>query len=461
MGKILQARPQTKQFEAYKYWLDAITLYVLFGGGAGGGKSWWVCEKRLGTALSYPGSRGFIARKELKRLMSSTFITFRKVCKFYGLPEEEWTLNGQYNYIEFRNGSRIDLLDADYKPSDPDYDRFGSTEYTDGDIEEAQEIKEKAFDVLKARVGRHMNKEFGLIGKIGLTCNPNKGWLYRVFYKPWKENTLPKEYAFVRALYKDNRFTADEYGRLLTGIKDKATRQRLRDGIWEYDDDDNALVEYDAILDLFTNSVARGEKYLSADIARYGGDKIRIGLWEGLKVYKVLSFEKQGIDRTTTIIRDLLRTERIPYSHAIVDDDGVGGGITDNLPGIKGFVANSSPLENRRGEKENFKNLKAQCSYLLAEYINEHKLSIAAELSEEEKTQMIEEIEQIKSKDADMDGKRQIVPKEEVREALARSPDWADMLMMRMFFEIGKVPRNYIGNRSSNRVRRGVGMHAT
>ena len=63
-------------------------------------------------------------------MMNSSYITFTKVCQHHKIPRDDWKLNGQYNYIEFKNGSRIDLLDLDYKPSDPEYDRFGSTEYT-------------------------------------------------------------------------------------------------------------------------------------------------------------------------------------------------------------------------------------------------------------------------------------------------------------------------------------------
>ena len=34
----------------------------------------------------------------------------RKVCSYHKIPEGDWKLNGQYNYIEFFNGSKIDLL---------------------------------------------------------------------------------------------------------------------------------------------------------------------------------------------------------------------------------------------------------------------------------------------------------------------------------------------------------------
>lgn len=49
---------------------------------------------------------------------------------------------------------------------------------------------------------------------------------------------------------------------------------------------------------------------------------------------------------------------------------------------------------------------------------------------------VIEDLEHMKRKDADKDGKLKIVGKEEVKESLGRSPDFGDALMMRMFFEL-------------------------
>lgn len=149
-------------------------------------------------------------------------------------------------------------------------------------ILEAGEIHFLAFNVLKSRVGRHLNNEYKLLPKIGRTANPSKNFLYSPFYKPWKAGTLPTDYAFIQALYDDNPHTAEEYGKQLATITDKATRERLMFGNWEYDDDPSALISYDAILDLSTNTVPdSNEKYLSADIARYGGDRIVIRCWKG------------------------------------------------------------------------------------------------------------------------------------------------------------------------------------
>lgn len=434
-------KPTLKQHLAYTKLFDTTTKYVVFGGGAGGGKTWLGCEWLITQCYQYPGTKWFIGREELKRLMSSSFITFLKVATNLGIPKEDWKLNGQYNFIEFTNGSRIDLLDLKYLPTDPMYERFGSTEYTGGWIEEAGEIDFMAFDVLKSRVGRHMNAEYNLPPKLLITCNPKKNWLYSTVYKPWKAGTLDSNYFFIQSLYSDNVYTAKTYGEQLADIKDKATKQRLMFGNWEYDSDPNALIDFDAIEDLFTNTVDTYEKYISCDVARYGSDKTVIYLWEGFKVTQQHILVKQGTDVVAARLRQLALEERVPYSHIVIDEDGIGGGVLDQVKGARGFIANTACYDNPITHKpENFQNLKAQCTYRLADMINARQLSFVT-MNEQLKADLVEELEQIKSKDLDKDGKRRIVPKDEVKEVLGRSPDYADALMMRMVFEF-KTPRS-------------------
>ena len=430
--------PTIKQNRAWQILKDSITIFLIFGGGAGGGKSWLGCEWLITNCYFYPGSKWFIGRKELSRLMKSSYVTFLKVCAKHKIPRGDWSLNGKYNYIEFFNGSRIDLLDVALKPSDPFFERFGSLEYSGGWLEEAGEIPFGAFDVLKTRIGRHLNKELNIPPKILITCNPSKNWLYRLVYKLWKKKTLPEEYQFVQSLYGDNPHTAEDYGRMLTQIANKATKQRLKYGNWEYDDDPDKLMEYDAITDMFTNTVPESnDRFLTGDIARYGRDKIVLYCWRGFEVYKMYVYEKQGIDKTITKVRDILKDERIPYSHCIVDDDGVGGGVVDGLRGIKGFVNNSSALPNpETEEKENYRNLKAQCSYMFAKKVNNRGVSISAEMSEKEKEMIIEECDQVRGKDVERDAPLQLVPKEEVKDLIGRSPDFSDALIQRMYFDL-------------------------
>lgn len=440
-------RPQYKQHLAYEALKDPSVDVIFIGGGAGGGKSWLICESRLVNAIMHPGYKSYIGREELKRLMQSTYLTWNKVCQFHKIPQGLWKLNGQYNYIEFTNGSRIDLLDLKFLPADPLYERFGSLEYTDGAIEEAGEINFLAYDTLKTRIGRHRNKELGIHPTTLISGNPKKNWTYQDFYKPFKNHTLPKNQVFIQSLYTDNEYTAEEYGKQLSQIKDKATKERLMFGNWEYDDDPAKLIEYDAIVDLFTNTVEPGNKYLTADIARFGQDKTVIYLWEGLKVYKIITYAGQDTQTTRERIKEYARDEKIPYSRIAIDEDGVGGGVVDGLPGVRGFIANASPLPNPITlQDDNYQNLKTQCTYILADRINNHQIAVETD-DVQVKALLTEELEQIKSKDMDKDGKKKIVGKDEIKENIGRSPDYADALMMRMLFELketGLVAKQFV-----------------
>lgn len=441
-------KPTVKQHEGWEILRDDIASVLFFGGGAGGGKSWMGCEWIITNTYFYPNSKWFIARKELKRLMLSTYPTFLKVLAFHGIPKEDFHLEGKYNVItNVRTGAKIDLIDAGWRPADdPLFERFGSTEYTGGWSEEAPELKFAAFEALNSRIGRQLNKEYGLLpAKHLLTGNPSKGWPYKMFYRPWKEGTLPPEYRFIQSLYMDNPFTAEEYGKQLALIRDKAQRERLMKGNWEFNDDPSALMEYDAILDMFSRArETEGEMYLVVDAARLGADRIIMSVWRGLSVVKIVVRRKQTLDQTSADMDELCDTFGIPRSHELIDEDGVGGGLVDMRKGARGFVANRRPVVDAgdvdaEGEpkRPNFRNLKAQCAYALADRVEARMIS-AKGRSERMQMEIIEELEQIRAKDVDRDAPLDLVPKDEVKEAIGRSPDIGDVFVMRMFFELHK-----------------------
>ena len=414
-------------------------IFVFFGGGRGGGKSWLGCEWLLTNAYFFPGSRWFIGRNELKRLMNTTYITWIKVCKYHNIPKEDWSLNGQYNYIEFKNGSRIDLLDVSYKPSDPDYERFGSSEYTGGWGEEVGEWHFKAFDYLKGSLGRHKNIEYNLPPKMLCTLNPTKDWPYRLVYKPHKERKLPKEYIFIQSLYNDNPHTAGEYEKMLSAFDDKATKQRLMFGNWEYDDSGDALMAYENILDIFTNKIELSrEVFLIVDAARMGKDKIVYSFWRGWDLYRIEIRRNQRLNTTQEDIRELSEIEGVPRSHVLIDEGGLGAGLVDNLEGVHGFVSNHSPLN-----KENFRSLKDQCGWYLAAKVNQHDTCVSADVEETIKQEIVADLEQIRDNDPYAETKKMLVPKDIIREILGRSPDVGDTMIMRSWFDVNKVAGAY------------------
>jgi len=441
--------PTYKQHLGWQILEDKETEEFLFGGGAGGGKTWLGCEWLISMCLRYPNTKYFIARKTLKNLKQTTLLTFFKVCRHHKVKRDiHFRYREQQSVIEFlETGATIDLLEVSFNPSDPDYEDLGSAEYTSGWIEEAGEVNFGAFDTLTTRINRQLNDKYGILGKIFITCNPKKNWLYREFYKLWRKKELPANRKFLQSLVDDNPKNEAGYKQKLLGIKNQSKKQRLLFGQWEYDDDPSALMSFEAISDLFTNTVKEStEKYMTVDVARFGSDLTVSKFWRGLKVYKVKIRRKQATNTTTEMIRNDARDEGIPYSHIVIDEDGVGGGVVDGLNGVRGFIANSSPLEDirldkRTEEKPNYRNLKAQCAYMLAEEVNNHRTAVATDviidydedISYEEL--LTEDLEQIKAKDIDNDDKKlDLVSKEQIKEAIGRSPDFGDNMIMRMIF---------------------------
>lgn len=421
-----------KQKDALKILTDNETVELLYGGAAGGAKSWTGCEWLMFSCLLYPGTKWFIGREELKRLRESTLITFFKVAKQHGVKKDvHFKYRSQGSYIEFQNGSRIDLLDLRYEPSDPLYERYGSVEYTGGWIEEGGETHFGAYDTLKSRIGRHLNDKYGLIRKLLITCNPKKNWLYTTFYKPAKEGALKVYQKFLQVLLGDNPHRESGYEDALLSITDIAKKQRLLFGNWEYEDDPMAFFDFETISNLWTNDfvLADDEHYLSCDIAAQGADKFVIWVWHGFRVKDIIAFDKCEPDECERTIKLYANIHKVPRSNIVYDADGLGNYLRGYLKGAVPFNNNGKPLNG-----ENFANIKTQCYYKLAEIAARNEIYIE---QEEYRSQITEELEQAKKVD-NGDGKLKMVDKQTIKKLLGRSPDFSDSMAMRMVFAIKK-----------------------
>ncbi len=443
-----------KQKEALEILTGQKYDQFLYGGAAGGAKTWTGVCWIVFNCLAYPDTNWFIARNQIKDISDSVVKTFRKVCKEYGITD--FNYNSIKGYIDFPNGSHINLIEVKYKPSDPMYEDIGSTEYTGGWIEEVGEVHEMAVIVLQTRVGRHLNSKYGIHKMLFLTCNPKKNWAKTKFYDKHNNGLLEKENKiplydgtpriqrfYLNCLVIENPFIDQDY---INGLKanaeeDYVTYQRLFVGNWDYEDNENALCEYEMIEQIYSNDhVAEGRVYLTADVARYGSDKAVIGVWKGWQLFRVMTFD---ISKTTDIedaIRFLRHKYKIPKVRCVADEDGVGGGVVDGT-GILGFGNNSRALPEKgvykdKKDKPNYKNLQTQCLYHLADKINEGGLWITAELSGKEKEDIKQELDQIQRKASDNERKLECKAKVDIKTDIGRSPDWRDMILMRVFFDL-------------------------
>ena len=460
-GRSISWNITPKQLEALNYLKDDVTTEILYGGSAGNGKSYLGCAWLISSCLIYLDSRWLMGRSVMKQLKQSTLLTLFEVCKHWGLKKDiDYHYDGMSGIVTFKqNGSQIFLKDLAYYPSDPEYDSLGSTEYTGAFVDEASQIKAKAKNIVSSRL-RYKIDEFKIMPKLLMTCNPSKNFLYSEFYKPSRDGTLDETKAFIPALPGDNPYLPAQYIKSL-GNLDAISKERLLYGNWEYDSDVNNLINYDALIDLFTNSIEETkEKWCIVDVARFGSDKTVISLWKGLEWHSVEVMAKQDGAVIEDRIKMILQQEMIPFSHCLIDEDGIGGGVLDHLKGAKGFIAQRAPFLNKSsGKPDNFRNVKTQCSYYLADLINAHKISITWE-NDTYRNAFIEEAEQLKRADVDKEGKLAIEPKSKMKELLGRSPDLFDTAMMRMWFEFSKPTTSTLKiNPVTTLLNRGKGRH--
>lgn len=421
---------QPKQIIAAEYWCDDTTEEILFGGAKGGTKSFTGSALIFSDALIYPGTHYFIARQNLNDLTKYTTPSIIEVFSFMGLQYEDYvTFNGQNNYFELYNKSKVFYIDCKYLPSDPEYHRFGSLQFTRGWFEEIGQINSLAITNLAVSVGRWKNTDYNLKRKILMTCNPNKGYAYNNFYLPQKNGTLPEYRKFIQSLPTDNKYLTEDYLKALDRLPQNE-KERLKLGNWEYDSDPNTMIDFDTINNMFSNIYAeKGKKRIIADIARFGSDRAIITVWEGFILTEYIIFNISSTEQIKNAINALRIKDNIQLSDIVCDEDGVGGGVVDGLR-CKGFVNNSKAVNS------NYQNLKSECGYKLAEFAN--KIHIACDLPDKEIEMINQELSMLKTYDNDKDGKLRILPKEKIKEHIGRSPDWLDVFIMRMFFEVVK-----------------------
>jgi len=432
---VAQLRTFSRQRQALAALRDKQHNEVMYGGGARGGKSYIGCAWILLAALSMPGSKWLVAREELTKLRDTTLLSYFQVAKELQ-AKQEYSYNATSLTATFNNGSIVFFRELKYIPSDPMFDRLGSYDLTGAFIDEAQQIHPQAISVLRGRFSVLSGPGWQTVPKVLYTCNPAKNWIYTDFYKPYKEGRLASWRAFIPSLATDNPFVSQDY---IDNLRrsDIVTVQRLLLGNFEYDDDPTALMSHDTIAAVFTNEhIQAGQKrYLTGDIARFGADKTVLLVWQGWKVVHVLELAKYSTSQVAAEIRKLCQQWQVPLSNCVVDEDGVGGGVRDQLPGCKGFTNNARPIK-MAGQMQNYENLKTQCYYRLAELRVNQKALWLTGFSPTQQQTLSEELGQVKSKDADKDGKLRIVPKEDVKTALGRSPDYSDAVMMREYFEL-------------------------
>lgn len=261
---------------------------------------------------------------------------------------------------------------------------------------------------------------------------------YECFHFTSKDNPhlSQAELETIELEYKDNR---------------ESYRQEI---LAEHVENQGALFSFTALVDVFTNTITKDDsKYLIVDVADDGSDKTVFSFWEGMEEYRREEFERLNTEGIIGKIREYAADQRIPYSHIAVDAIGVGAAVASSslLDGIIGFKSSYAPIKTDmdivklpnvsylsnplKPLTSDYKNLRSQCVFTLAELVNNHK--IASRITGRGKEVILEELSCYQDESLG-DGKRVATPKERVKEILGRSPDASDTWIMRMYFVVMK-----------------------
>lgn len=272
-----------------------------------------------------------------------------------------------------------------------------------------------------------------------------------------KSGVDPKEFVksvtFVSGSIYQNKALLDVnpayLGNLLS--QDEETRAQLLDGNWKVILSDNDIYEYYDFLGLFENKyeVDKTGKYITADIAMEGSNKLVLGYWEGNSLEDIEIVDKSDGKEVIDKLVNLATLYKVPNNKIVYDADGVGSYVGGYIKGAIAFNGGLPPKEitdpiSKKMIKENYANLKTQCFYRSGKKVKNGEMSISERVMNKMydnkmtvRQRFMHERKVIKKHKSDNDGKLRIIPKEEMKIKLGgESPDLMDMFMMKEMFSL-------------------------
>lgn len=242
--------------------------------------------------------------------------------------------------------------------------------------------------------------------------------------------------------------------------QDKETQASLLYGNWKVVLSDNDIYDYPSFLGMFNNlyEVDKNGRYITADIAMKGSNKLMVGAWYGMELVDLMIMDKSNGKQVIDSISGLAIKHKVENKNIAFDNDGVGQFVDGFIEGALEFNNGSTPypnpekpLKDAKGKimPENYQNLKTQCYYRSGDNvmngryrISDHVANMMYDDKMTVRQRFMHERKAIKRAKADMDGKLRIIGKDEMKTKInGDSPDLMDMFMMREVFFLRKTKK--------------------
>lgn len=222
MPRIEWASPQQREFAL------AGPHPVLMLGGYGSAKTYGACVKLHRLMSKYPNSRWAVIRRVFKQLKQTSMVTFDQMTPVEALAAR----NDQDGTRTFRNGSEVIFLGLDTPGS---LGVLQGLEINGAFVDQAEEISEKTWDTIDARVGRWTKLPTMPKRYLWATANPTDElhWLYERFAdeSPMRAEWAAKGYRCIVADSRTNKFLPQANLEALLA-KDEEFQRRFVRGEW-------------------------------------------------------------------------------------------------------------------------------------------------------------------------------------------------------------------------------------
>jgi phage terminase large subunit len=411
-------QPKPKQILAHR----CKARYVLFGGAMGGGKSWFLCADAILNAMQYNGNRLVIVRKESSVMKRTILVTFLNICP----PEIIESFNQTSLVVKFINGSVLQFMEANIS-KDPLVNKIKGLEVGWVGIDEANEIDERVFDILKARLRWVLPDGKTPPYKIRLTSNPENCWLIPRFI----ESKSP-DHIFIQSLTTDNYDENSEYMTILReAFKDNPEMaQRYLDGSWAISDSINQLIRGE-IIDLADYDPANGwGDSLGCDVARYGKDTTAFACIKSGFLKFIEEWDRTSIPQVQQRTIQLVNDHNLMWERVGIDEIGVGGGVVDLLKeagcDVLGIIGGAAAEDNESIAMKPA-NLRTQMFLALRDDMANQVVGGFNRLEPTLRHKLREELKSIKYF-IESDRKIRVVGKDEIKKEIGRSPNLVDAL---------------------------------